>query len=609
MEAGGAQRDQASATRWQSLATWRVLNTDFGDGQAFFAKWLAWQQDAQRPRMLHYVAFCPSPVAAAVLIDRCGNNPERQALARTLAAQWFGLVAGFHRFLLADGHVCLTLCVGQAMHLLRQQQFRADSVLLWCNPDDRPDALDPLSLWSVKALARCCRRGTSLRAIQAQPTDLPMLRSHLKQCGFAVTAETALTNGAAQYQLEAVFDPPWTLKASRQPASTDALPIQRCAVIGAGLAGASVAAALARRGWQVWVLDQAATAAAGASGLPVGLVLPHVSPDDCHLSRLSRAGVRMMLQQARWHLQTGQQWAPSGVLERQIGGTPQLPAPWSDAGKDWSRPGNNALIDPAAEALTPGIWHASGAWIKPAELVNAWLATPGVHFLGNAGVGSLQHAAGVWQLLDESGVVLCTAERVVLANACGARDLLKSLASDEPDLAVRLQHLPATQGMRGLLSWAWHTEAVDPALAFPPFPVNGAGSLISKIPLGDRSGWFTGSSYQPENQLERSDTDNHDRNFAHLQQLVPTLARALAPVFASTAINTWKGSRCVSTDRMPLVGPLDAGPQPSLWICAAMGSRGLSFSVLCAELLAARMGAEPLPVEASLAAALDALRG
>jgi tRNA 5-methylaminomethyl-2-thiouridine biosynthesis bifunctional protein len=32
-----------------------------------------------------------------------------------------------------------------------------------------------------------------------------------------------------------------------------------------------------------------------------------------------------------------------------------------------------------------------------------------------------------------------------------------------------------------------------------------------------------------------------------------------------------------------------------------MGSRGLSFSVLCAELLAARMGAEPLPLEASLA--------
>ncbi|MEY3144732.1 MAG: hypothetical protein RL342_403, partial [Pseudomonadota bacterium] len=41
----------------------------------------------------------------------------------------------------------------------------------------------------------------------------------------------------------------------------------------------------------------------------------------------------------------------------------------------------------------------------------------------------------------------------------------------------------------------------------------------------------------------------------------------------------------------------------------AMGSRGLMFSVLCAELLAAMWGGEPLPVEARLASQLEALRG
>jgi hypothetical protein len=34
----------------------------------------------------------------------------------------------------------------------------------------------------------------------------------------------------------------------------------------------------------------------------------------------------------------------------------------------------------------------------------------------------------------------------------------------------------------------------------------------------------------------------------------------------------------------------------------------MSFSVLCAELLAARFGAEPLPIEAKLARSLEALR-
>jgi tRNA 5-methylaminomethyl-2-thiouridine biosynthesis bifunctional protein len=39
-----------------------------------------------------------------------------------------------------------------------------------------------------------------------------------------------------------------------------------------------------------------------------------------------------------------------------------------------------------------------------------------------------------------------------------------------------------------------------------------------------------------------------------------------------------------------------------------MGSRGLSFAVLCAQLLVAQIGAEPWPVEASLARSLHSTR-
>jgi tRNA 5-methylaminomethyl-2-thiouridine biosynthesis bifunctional protein len=224
----------------------------------------------------------------------------------------------------------------------------------------------------------------------------------------------------------------------------------------------------------------------------------------------------------------------------------------------------------------------------------------------------LQHDNGVWRVLDAQGLVLCSAERVVFSNACGARALLQTCAQQQPELAKILQRLPATQGIRGLLSWADHTGSRNAALPeypeFPAFPVNGAGSLISHVPLDAGTAWFAGSSYQPAHQPERSDTDNHAHNLGHLQQLAPDLAAALTRVFAIETLQSWKGIRCVSADRMPLVGPLDGGPTPSLWLCAALGSRGLSFSVLCAELLAARMGAEPLPVEANLAKVLDALR-
>jgi tRNA 5-methylaminomethyl-2-thiouridine biosynthesis bifunctional protein len=159
--------------------------------------------------------------------------------------------------------------------------------------------------------------------------------------------------------------------------------------------------------------------------------------------------------------------------------------------------------------------------------------------------------------------------------------------------------------MRGLLNWAMHDASQG---VFPPFPVNGSGSIVAHVPHESGSAWFMGSSYQPDQQPERSDRDNHLRNFEHLQTLLPTLASTLQTSFASDELSVWKGTRCVTVDRLPLVGPIDASTHPSLWLCAGMGSRGMSFSVLCAELLAARMGAEPLPIEARLAKSLNALR-
>ncbi len=593
---------------WQDLPCWRILDTGFSNGRAFLETWLSWREDARAPQMLHYVAFCQQPVAATALIRDFAADLRLQPLAQQLSVQWFGLLPGFHRFLLDQGRVVLTLCVGDTLALLRQQHFAADAIMLAATLAAESHPREPWDTWAIKALARCCRRGTTLRALGFSLANEAELRHLLTQCGFALAGPSTNQSGIKPGQMDACFDPPWDMKNTRQSALVTALPIQRCAVVGAGLAGASVAASLARRGWQVQVLDQAAEPAAAASGLPVGLVVPHVSSDDCALSRLSRAGVRMMLQQAGQWLKRGQDWEPSGVLERQVGGTPRLPANWTDAGQQWATPYPGDSASASELTLGPGIWHHRGAWLKPAQLVRAWLSQPGVVFQGNAPVSRLRHQHGVWDLLDNAGQVLCSAERVVFANASGAQTLLQTMQSEHPTLATPLTRMPAMQGMRGLLSWATHGAPEPGCAIFPPFPVNGSGSVIANIPMTEGHAWFMGSSYQPERQSERSDQDNHLRNFEHLQKLLPAQASALETSFAASALNTWKNTRCVTADRLPLVGPIDQGAQPSLWLCAGLGSRGMSFSVLCAELLAARWGGEPLPIEANLAKSLEALR-
>ncbi|HSO45281.1 MAG TPA: FAD-dependent oxidoreductase, partial [Rhodoferax sp.] len=457
-----------------------MLDTQFEQGKRFFETWQAWRADPQRPRLLHCVALTQTPPTAPDLASVAGNDPALALLAKELAGQWLGLLPGFHRFLLSQGQVVLTLCVGDTLNLLRQQQFEADVVALSLTNEDAG------SLWTIKALARCCRRGTRLTVRAPKGQGLLDVGRHLSQCGFELEMPEAATAGPEPATFEVSFKPRWALKNTRQTAIETALPVGTCAVIGAGLAGASVAAALARRGWQVTVLDQADAPAAGASGLPVGLVVPHVSADDCALSRLSRSGVRLMLQQARSLLAQGLDWAPTGVLERDIEG------------------GHLTAHD---------IWHPQGAWLKPAQLVQAWLGQPGVSFKGHAEVAQLRRRNGAWDLLDAKEQVLCRAERVVLANACGAATLLLRLLQDEPQRAPDFARLPAMHGLRGLLSWALHDDTGK--AIFPPHPVNGSGSMVPGIPIDGGTAWFVGSSYQPESQPERPDQDNHLDNWQH----------------------------------------------------------------------------------------------
>ncbi len=250
------------------------------------------------------------------------------------------------------------------------------------------------------------------------------------------------------------------------------------------------------------------------------------------------------------------------------------------------------------------LWHPFAAWIKPAQLVRAWLGQPGIRFQGHAPVHRLEPADGHWLLRGAHGEELARAELVVLANAMASATLVAGL----PDAAavddtVRDQLL-SLQALHGTMSLG----ASPDSDALPPFPVNGHGSFLPRVPTASGMQWLAGATFETDAARLADATAQHQANQRKLQQLLPAAAACLAPAFARAQVEHWSGTRCVTHDRLPLVGPLSSTAAPSLWICAGMGARGLSFSALCAELLVARLGAEPLPVEASLARRLDVHR-
>jgi tRNA 5-methylaminomethyl-2-thiouridine biosynthesis bifunctional protein len=596
---------------WAGRPLWRVLDTDFAGGGGFLALWQAWRQDPQHPDRLHVIAITGSPVLALAPpmpdIAPDGLAPLRAALRD----QGWGLLPGFHRLLFDEGRVQLTLCVADLKTALREQAFEADAVRLALPParppaDTRGD--DPPFIHGLKALRPCCRRGTRFVTAAMAPSASADLQAALLTCGFEIGAPRIATDG--DVSLHGSFNPRWQL---HRPGPAAEAPgggaPSRCIVIGGGLAGACVAFSLAQRGWQVEVLDRAAEPAAGASGLPAGLVAPHVSPDDRALSRLSRAGVRATLQRARELLRAGVDWAPSGVLEHRVEGKRNLPAAWAEAatqgvphaGLEWSAPASAAQLRQAGlPAPTPALWHAQAGWIKPAELVRAMLAAPGIQWRGGQAVRGLVRDTTGWHVLDEQGRVLAQAPLVVVAAGFDTQALLAA----QPPAGRALPLNP----LRGQIAWGPMPDDPDATRVLPPFPVNGHGSLVAHVPTDQGPAWFTGSTFERANALPTLAPQDHLANLARLETLLPEAGRVLAPQFTEGRAQAWAGVRCTVPDRVPVVGPLDPQAQPGLWVSTAMGARGLTLAVLCGELAAAWLHGEPLPMERSLARLLAAQR-
>jgi tRNA 5-methylaminomethyl-2-thiouridine biosynthesis bifunctional protein len=584
---------------WRGAADWTVLETGFGLGLNFLATWQAWRADPQAPTCLHYVAIEAWPPNAADLLRSAAVDPGLAPFAQALAARWDGLLPGFHRLAFDEGRLQLTLCIGDIHAMLRELRFEADSIFL----DGFTPALNP-DMWDVytlKAVSHLCRRGTRT----ATWTIARSVRDALAQNGFIVEKAPGLP--PKRDCLRGRWDPAWN------PRRPEAAPVppwssheRQAIVIGAGLAGASAAYSLAQRGWQVTVLDRAATPAAGASGLPAGVVAPHVSSDDRLLSQLSRSGVRATLARAASLLPDGLAWAASGVLERRLKDSRELPAAWLEPdspGHAWSRPANAAQRSAAAlPDDSPAHWHACGGWVRAPALVAAMLAAPGITWRGNAAVAALRHEphdpaedrpAGSegWTALAADGNALAQASVVVVAAGFDSLDLLASTGA--PALPLN--------PLRGQLLFGPMPEAPHP---LPPFPVNGLGNFITGVLVDGTPSWVLGSSFERgcrEPVLRDADTQEVA---AKLAVLLPASATALAPQIASGTARAWAAVRCTVPDRLPVVGAPDATALPGLFVSTGMGARGMTLAVLCGELLAAQLAGEPLPVPLRHARAL-----
>ena len=556
---------------WSEQPSFVVLETGFGTGLNFLATWTAWRDDPARSDRLHFLSVEKHPFTANDLSSLHAAWPEFSARSQELIAHWPMLTPGFHRLAFDDGRVILTLMLGDATDCLSQLEATVEAIYLdGFAPDRNADMWQPALF---RQLARVAKPGARL----ASYTVAASVRAGLAEAGFACEKREGF--GQKRNCLSARFnDRPAHFTKLRRASPRP----RHVAVIGAGVAGCAVAHALAQRGIQVSVLEQAAAPAQGASGNPVAVFRPLPSRDDNQASRLTRAAWQYSLH--AWRL-LGDSivWSRCGVVQcakdaahaQKLAQTladnaaPESFARWVDVGEA-AQLANWPLTGAA-------VFYPEGGWIVPDSLCRAWLAHPAINARYHCRVSAMQAHVDGWRLLGADGKALVEADAVVVANAYDAADLLP---------------LEKLQGVRGQINIVprGHLPKLDRVIAREGY--------VSPSPDGRI---VVGATYEydvdPGSALLASSQGDAE-NLRRLEAILPGVVAGDMPGRVSI--------RAVMPDRFPLLGPVLE--LPNVFIAVGYASRGVVWAGLLGETLASIICDEPRPLERDLLRAMDPWR-
>lgn len=558
----------------------------FGTGLNLLALWQAWQ-GAGCPSRLLFFSTELHPLGADDLARAHARFPQLAPLAAQLRAALPPPVPGLHSRFLAEG-VELQLWLGDAAAGLAQWQGRADAWFLdGFAPASAPD------LWSPALMQRIAARSRPGARIASFSVARPV-RDALEGAGFAVTRRPGI-QGKRQVlagrletpspaELPAATGPVW----ARLP--PPAMRPQTALVLGAGLAGAWAAHALAEAGVSVTVLDPAPRAAAGPSGNAVALFAPRLVEGAGAESQLfARCFLHAEAKLQRLGI------VPAGPVLQRL----DSPAALARAEKLVARqplgPDRLRLLSREDAQVLAGMPLREGTWLQlpggavaPAEIVVRLLEHPRITLHLGQSPAAPQWRDGLWHVGPHAAPLL------VLAAGLDVPAL-----APEAGLTLR----PA----------AGHL-AVTAAPGAPACVVQDEGWILPA--LGGVHGF--GATWEGPALAEAG-----------------AAAQALAALHPQGALPEGTrlegGVRATVADHLPLAGPLAdmaavlaAHPQwvhgaawppdravpwlPGLFALTGLGARGTVLAPLAARLVAAQALGAPWPLEPELAARLAPMR-
>lgn len=434
---------------WAERRHFTVGELGFGTGLNIAALLMRWRDNRPPGALLHVFSVEAHLMDVADARRALSRWPQIGPAAGALLAAWPPAIPGFHRIDLPAFGAVLDLAVMGADEALDQWTGQADAWLL----DGFSPALNP-QMWSpALMLAVANRSAPGARA--ATFTVAGAVRRALTEAGFVVEKKPGF--GRKRERLEAVF--PGERPRERPP--------QKIAIVGAGIAGVSLARAFRALGLEP-VLMEAGAPGSGASGNPSALVTPAFDAGQGARARLYAQAYRRAVQLYRE--------IPGAVIAT---GAVQREATVRDEARF-----DKLAASPLFDDLTrmPGGLHLSAALtIDPMVVMPAWASGARHPISGSAG-----------DLRGYDAVVL----------AMGA-----DLRSFWPEAPI--------QSVRGQASWATGVSA--------PYPTAFGGYAIPT-----REGVLFGATHDRNDEDEAVRQDDHRRNLDLLIKGAPDLAAVLA---------------------------------------------------------------------------------
>ncbi|WP_241723120.1 bifunctional tRNA (5-methylaminomethyl-2-thiouridine)(34)-methyltransferase MnmD/FAD-dependent 5-carboxymethylaminomethyl-2-thiouridine(34) oxidoreductase MnmC [Raoultella sp. HC6] len=585
-----------------------VAESGFGTGLNFLTLWQAFDvfhrdyPEATLQR-LHFISFEKFPLTAADLALSHRHWPELAPWAEQLQAQWPLPVAGCHRLLLDDGRVTLDLWFGDINELtLELDDSLNQQVDAWFldgfAPAKNPDMWTP-ELFA--AMARLAKPGGTLATF----TSAGFVRRGLQEAGFTMHKHKGFGRkremliGEMSHELNLPARAPWFARTASEK--------REVAIIGGGIASALLSLALLRRGWQVTLYCADDAPAKGASGNRQGALYPLLSQHDPALTRFFPAAFTFArrvydalpvtfdhqwcgVTQLAWDEKSGQKIAQMLELN--------LPAEIAAAVS-----AEAVAQATGVETGCGGIAYPAGGWLCPQQLTAELLAlaaTRGLHARYGFKVETLTAGDDGWQLNQSQQHAV-----VVLANGHQLTTFSQTAQLPAYPVGGQVSHIPTTPG----LSQLRQVLCYDGYLT-PQNPRNQQHCIGASYHRGQ-----TETAFSAEDQRQNR------------QRLVDCFPDAQWAQEVDTSANEARcGVRCATRDHLPMVGNVpdyeatlaryaqlagqkeDAPSAPvhsNLYLLGALGSRGLCSAPLTAEILAAQMSGEPLPMDRETLAALN----